>query len=229
MASAKPRKPPAAKAPKGDTKERILAAALVEFSANGFDGTTTADIAAQAGVAEKTLFAHFGTKEKLYRRTLGHATLDLLVPDAIGTLAEHVAGPVPSLDKFLTGLMKNRVGFAKSHSNKLKLALQEVLLRPAEVARMRDMAETTALPIVFAAMAQLRERGELRDIPPRTLLRVMLSLVGGYLVGRFVLFPDADWEDEEDIAATVDIVLNGISRKKKGLGTGDRRPATGNL
>ena len=33
-----------------DTRERILAAALETFSDQGFDGTTTRDLAARAGV-----------------------------------------------------------------------------------------------------------------------------------------------------------------------------------
>lgn len=214
--STKARKAPRAKRPRGDTADRILAAALAEFSTHGFAGATTADIAAHAGVAEKTLFAHFGTKEKLYRRTLDPATLGLLVPDAIFTLAEHIAGPVPPLEAFLAGLMRNRVSFAKSHSRKLKLALQEALLRPAEVAKLRDQAEATALPKIIAALTSLQARGELRDIPPRTLIRIMMSLVGGYLVARFVLFPDAAWDDDEDITATIDVVVNGIAKRPKG-------------
>ena len=48
------------------TRETILAAALRRFSQRGFLGATTRRIAGEAGVAEVTLFRHFGSKEKLF-------------------------------------------------------------------------------------------------------------------------------------------------------------------
>jgi len=48
------------------TRETILAAALRLFSQRGFLGATTRRIAGEAGVAEVTLFRHFGSKEKLF-------------------------------------------------------------------------------------------------------------------------------------------------------------------
>lgn len=47
------------------TSERLLLAAINLMAEKGYDGTTTKEIAATAGVNEVTLFRHFGTKEKL--------------------------------------------------------------------------------------------------------------------------------------------------------------------
>jgi TetR/AcrR family transcriptional regulator len=51
---------------------QILAAAEVEFAANGFEGTTTGDIAARAGLPKANVHYYFETKEKLYRAVLDH-------------------------------------------------------------------------------------------------------------------------------------------------------------
>jgi TetR/AcrR family fatty acid metabolism transcriptional regulator len=48
-----------------DRRERILDAARVLFEAKGYQGTTTAQIAAAAGVPEGTLFEDFRTKRDL--------------------------------------------------------------------------------------------------------------------------------------------------------------------
>jgi AcrR family transcriptional regulator len=45
------------------TRERLLAAAAKLFAKNGWDGATTRDIAAAAGVASGTLFNYFESKE----------------------------------------------------------------------------------------------------------------------------------------------------------------------
>src|SRR5260221_5803217 len=54
------------------TKQRILAAAELVFSRDGFQGATTREIARQAGVNEVTIFRHFHTREELLRATLKH-------------------------------------------------------------------------------------------------------------------------------------------------------------
>lgn len=54
------------------TKKRILAAAELVLSRDGFQGATTREIAEQAGVNEVTIFRHFRTREELIRATLEH-------------------------------------------------------------------------------------------------------------------------------------------------------------
>ncbi len=49
------------------TRTRILDAALVEFSEHGFDGTSTRNIAARAGVHHALIKYHFETKELLWQ------------------------------------------------------------------------------------------------------------------------------------------------------------------
>src|SRR5260370_33572607 len=52
------------------TRERIMAAALKEFSAHGFAGARTDAIARRAHVNERMIFYCFGSKEGLYRAVL---------------------------------------------------------------------------------------------------------------------------------------------------------------
>jgi AcrR family transcriptional regulator len=58
---------PAAAEAGSDSRERILRAALEAFSQRGFDGATTREIAAHAGVPLGLLQYHFGGKPKLWR------------------------------------------------------------------------------------------------------------------------------------------------------------------
>lgn len=48
-----------------DTSEKLLLAAIDLISKQGYDGTTTKQIAEFAGVSEVTLFRHFGNKQAL--------------------------------------------------------------------------------------------------------------------------------------------------------------------
>ena len=57
------------------TRERIMAAALKEFAANGFAGARTDAIARRAHVNERMIFYCFESKEGLYRAVLSKSRL----------------------------------------------------------------------------------------------------------------------------------------------------------
>ena len=48
------------------TRRRLRDAALVEFAARGFEGTTVASIAARSGVNKERLYSYFGDKKALW-------------------------------------------------------------------------------------------------------------------------------------------------------------------
>src|SRR5207237_6492293 len=86
-------------------RERLKAAALELFARQGFDGTTVAEIAARAGVTERTFFRYFADKREVLFS--GSATLqEVLVSaavnapesaapiDAVAAALEAVAGPL---------------------------------------------------------------------------------------------------------------------------------------
>jgi TetR/AcrR family transcriptional regulator len=55
-----------ARIPAEDRRLQILGVARELFAAKGFEGTTTREIAEQAGINEALVFRHFATKEDLY-------------------------------------------------------------------------------------------------------------------------------------------------------------------
>ena len=63
--------------------ERLQQAALDLFSEQGFERTTVAEIAARAGVTERTFFRHFADKREVLFE--GGARLEALFVDAVGT------------------------------------------------------------------------------------------------------------------------------------------------
>src|SRR3954452_1758287 len=56
--------------PASDRRRQLLETALDFFSRKGFEGTTTKEIAAAAGVTEAIIFRHFPTKQALYNAVL---------------------------------------------------------------------------------------------------------------------------------------------------------------
>ena len=74
-----------------ERRESILAAAMEEFAAAGYEGTSTEDVARRAGISQPYLFRLFGTKKELFKATAERClrqTLDLFQTAAAGLHGE---------------------------------------------------------------------------------------------------------------------------------------------
>jgi len=74
-----------------ERRDSVLDAALEEFAAAGFEGTSTDDIARRAGISQPYLFRLFGTKKELYIATVARCfreTLEMFQRAAEGLRGE---------------------------------------------------------------------------------------------------------------------------------------------
>jgi AcrR family transcriptional regulator len=103
----------------GDTTARIVDAARRLFTKRGFTGTSTKQIAREAGVSEMTLFRHFSSKELLFR-----AVVEPLVSFFDGlVVAEDV-----NLNTAVKHLIQDRLSFLCEESDLVRLVLMESYL-----------------------------------------------------------------------------------------------------
>ena len=218
MATKRQVRPPVAGSPAAGNAEQkaisptqvsIMRAALDLFAEHGYSATTTSEIARRAGVAEKTLFANFKSKHALFQQTLNPAALQLLIPRTVpdvprGALSE------PGLEELLLSLMRNRVELFSQHPSKFKLILQEMLLHPELTEPFREKYRKNVAPYLQQAFERLRRLGEARDLPQATVERVLASTMLGYGVMRFIMSPDADWDDDAEIRTMVSILVDGL-------------------
>jgi AcrR family transcriptional regulator len=193
-----------------ETQRKILAAALELFAERGFAATTTAAIAKQAGVAEKTIFAHFATKDRLFDATLNPAALELLLPEAIGGVRETLSHEWSSLTDLYGSFMRNRLAFVRKNPAKLKLIAQALMLHPELADLFVRVFHEHLEPRLARVTAGLEAAGELRKLPRSSLVRIVMSVTAGYMLARFVLRPGADWDDEAEIATMLDVLVNGL-------------------
>jgi AcrR family transcriptional regulator len=117
------------------TKKRILAAAELVFSRDGFQGATTREIAREAGVNEVTLFRHFHSREQLLRASLeyGCKAFDALEPEKIwrGELPDGLEGyirDIYSVVKQREAIVRAFIGEARLLPESIRRLLQEFML-----------------------------------------------------------------------------------------------------
>ena len=196
-----------------ETQRRILDAALGLFAEKGFDGVTTAQIAARARVAEKTIFANFGSKERLYRATIEpERLLAVLMPEIVRTLAPVFEGAPDDLRALLQALINNRVKFARAHRREIKLFVHHLLLRPGGVKTLVGLWSEHMAPIIEPLVARLVAKGALRaDVPPTAILRIVATSVIGYVLSSVVLRPDLPWDDDREIEQITALLIDGLA------------------
>lgn len=84
-------------------RERILAVAIRSFSEIGYDGTTTAGVAREAGVTQPLVHHHFGSKEGLWRAAMEELFRDVRTFTATreGPLEDRLLGPIEEFVRFV--------------------------------------------------------------------------------------------------------------------------------
>jgi AcrR family transcriptional regulator len=162
--------------------ERILAAALELFSERSFEGATTREIAALAGVTQPLLNYHFRTKDDLWRAAVG-----VLFEELTSELSARLDG-LRGVDELTTArlLVREFVVFSAAHPQVHRIITQEC---KSDGPRMDWLVETYIRPLyesTAALFTKLVAQGHLPDIPVAHLY-YMLTGAGPTL---FVLGPE---------------------------------------
>ncbi|HEX6763541.1 MAG TPA: TetR/AcrR family transcriptional regulator [Gaiellaceae bacterium] len=93
----------------GERRQTVLDSACRVFSVSSYRGSTTAEIAREAGISEPILYRHFGSKRDLYLACLDQAWAELreLAADAVAASPDTCLGAVA--DAFMTKRAKIRL------------------------------------------------------------------------------------------------------------------------
>jgi AcrR family transcriptional regulator len=186
------------------TRERVLAAALDLFSELSFDGATTRDIAARAGVTQPLLNYHFSSKDELWQ-----AAVDGLFAELNEVLASRTEG-LRGVDELTIAklLVREFIYFSASHPQLHRIITQEC---KTDGPRMDWLVERHIRPHyeeVSLVFSRLIAAGLLPDIPVAHLYYILT----GAGPTMFVLAPECrrltgiDPQAPEVIEAHVDAV-----------------------
>lgn len=164
------------------TRDRILDAALDLFSELSFDGATTREIAARAGVTQPLLNYHFSSKDELWR-----AAVERLF-DALAIELTAREDGLRGVDERTVArlLVREFIAFSARHPQLHRIITQEC---KADGPRMDWLVERHIRPLyerATALFARLVEAGDLPAIPPAHLYYI----VTGAGPTMFVLGPE---------------------------------------
>ncbi len=158
-----------------NTKELLLQATLKLISEKGYLGTTTREIAKEAGVTEITLFRNFGSKELLFEEVLKTYTF---LPKLKELLPELEGLPI---EEALTLIATRLLLTLKERKAMIKIMYQEVTSYPVKIREVYNKFTEEVRAILANFIRTLQERGNLRkDISPEIVARVYLAIFISY-------------------------------------------------
>jgi AcrR family transcriptional regulator len=199
--------------PRTAKEAAILAAATQIFGAKGYRDARTADIAAAACVTERTLFRYFPTKDQLYRRVMFPAVLAATMPRELNETGKLFATDSESFADWHRRVLKLRTGAARAAAPQFRLMLATLLTDEALRDKVIDIWRKNVWQHALETVERFRKRGKLRtDLAPETIARGIISLNLGYIIARALLAPDASWQDDAEIEATVELLLHGAAK-----------------
>ncbi|GHV96909.1 TetR family transcriptional regulator [Lactobacillus nasalidis] len=197
------------KLPQGQKK--ALLAAIELFAKQGFDGTSTAQIAERAGISQATIFKYFKTKADLLNAVIGPVAHDLFPKIQEDFIQEIKQNSVKSRQELVHFIVFNRFAFIKKNRQVIKIMLQEALTNPDFVSEIREaskkrLAENPRL--VASVKSILLEKHP--EYEALDLIRLISAPIAAYFVQRFVLLPEKAADEDRDLNLIVDQILDAL-------------------
>ena len=118
-----------------DTWERILAAAETLFARQGYSGTTTRQIAAEAGISIQTLQYHCGGKKNLYRTVLEKTIVPVtdLINRYVQKMVEQDLTDVRVLEESVARILDELFDLLHAHPNYAPLFYRQWLVQEPDL------------------------------------------------------------------------------------------------
>jgi AcrR family transcriptional regulator len=185
-----------------DTRESLLAAARALFATQGFDGTGTEQIVAEARVTRGALYHHFRDKADLFRAVMAEAAGDVATRLIDEQLAADAESPLAEIREGVSAFLDVCVGGD----------FQRIVLvdgpRVLGSDAWDDLVERYGRSILEEWLTRCVQAGDLDPIPVRALARLLIAmLTEASLAIAMAADPAAE---RAELGAVLDRVLAGL-------------------
>lgn len=185
-------------------KKKAMATAIELFAKQGFDGTSTAQIATQAGISQATIFKYFKTKEELLLAIL-NPVIPRVKDEFFSNLLAH-----KKLEDAVHFLVQDRWAFIKSNSPLLKILIQQFLTNEGFKAELlkdfQGLEDLTVVREIKAANPNFR-----KELPLSSLIRRMVGPLLTYFYQTQIL--GLTGQDEVgDLADIEEEILRNVTK-----------------
>lgn len=196
-----------------EKQRNIIFAAIESFSEKGYAATSTSEIAKKAGVAEGTIFRHYKTKKDLLLNIVAPLLSKIMAPFIIKDLYKVLDHKYDHFEDFLRAMLQNRIIFLQKNMALFKILIQEIPFHPELKEEFKENIAKQIFERYEKLVIYYQEKGQIINIPPYSIVRMTFSVLFGYLLSRYLLLPEANWNDEQEIELTIQFIMHGLVPK----------------
>ncbi|MTK13957.1 MAG: TetR/AcrR family transcriptional regulator [Clostridiaceae bacterium] len=192
---------------------QILEAAVKVFSAKGFDGSRTSEIAKEADVAEGTIFRYYKTKKDLLMGLLIPLITKFFRPMILDSAERIIKNEEDKpVTEVLNDLLIDRYYLIDKNLPLIKTMFMEAAYQPELLGTLQKDLAPKIIPFINFFIESNIKNNNFRDLEPKLVTRTLMSLLLGYVIFSNT-FPDffQGENHEDELRKIVDIFLNGVS------------------
>lgn len=194
-----------------EKQQRIVEAAIRLFAEKGYSNTSTAEIAKAADVSEASIFKQYGTKDNLLLSLVVPYIKEMFPFEADETMNQVFSGAYSDFEAFLRALLKNRIAFITENRDIFLVLIKEIIYKEELKNELFPYIAEVAATRLTKIVELFQERDELADMPTRSILKLLFTVIGGFVASRFVLL-NRESIDDEEVEDVVRMVLDGIRK-----------------
>ena len=175
-------------------KKKTIEAAIKLFAKQGYHGTSTLQIAKEAGVSQATVFKYFKTKEDLL-----YSIIVPVIPKLFLNFLKRTQN-TNSLEELISYVVEDRMVFLKENKDTIKIVYSEILTNENFKTQLIDSIKITFKKINFKAiLKKYRETNpEINEnLSISEIMRSFAGPISTYSAQRFILFEDVPCPTEE--------------------------------
>lgn len=194
-----------------EKQQDILKAALSLFAEQGFDATSSSQIAKRAGVAVGSVYHQFHNKQELLMAVLTPLTKAVFSQAADQFIDKKLDDEYNSLEEFIRTVVADRINFINNNREEFKIMLGQLLydkqLGPEISEAFNEQLQATTFPII----EQLKKKHLIVDYPNE----VIVQFVFGPLVTFFgkIIVGIKQMPIEQEVDYAVKLLVGGLTPK----------------
>lgn len=188
-----------------EKQKRVLQASLELFASQGFEATTSQQIAKRAGVSVGSVYHTFPTKQAILV-----AVLAPIFEGTIDTVANQFNDNTfgkgfESVEELIKVTIADRFYFADKNINVIRLMLGQMLVNSVFVEDLKNFFEQQAKQLVLPTIVRLQAEQKIKNLPIEKILQILFYPLATYIGKRVLGINNMSLEEEIEFATEITI------------------------
>ena len=183
-----------------EKQKKVLQASLELFASQGFEATTSQQIAKRAGVSVGSVYHTFPTKQAILVAVLApifEGTMDTVA----NQFNDNTFGKgFESVEELVKVTIADRFYFADKNINVIRLMLGQMLVNSVFVEDLKKFFEQQAKQLVLPTIVRLQAEQKIKNLPIEKILQILFYPLATYIGKRVLGINNLSLEEEIEFA-----------------------------